>query len=185
MNNQVDNPYQAPQANIIPADSEMEEIRSLHIRHEATIKSIGILYYLGAFFMFIASAGMAATALAEPPVSALTIASIFLLLGIFQFWAARLLRALSPRAKIPVTIFSVIGLTGFPVGTIINLYILYAIYCKKGRFILSKDYQEIVAATPDIKHQTSILVWIFMGLIVLAIVAAIAIPEFYQPQKPG
>jgi len=177
MSNQDDNPYRAPQANIIPQDSEMEEIRTLHIRHEATIKSIGILYYLGAGLMLIAGIGMIAAALSVADPVSVAIGAGVLLFGIIQFWVARKLRALSPKAKIPTNILSIIGLAGFPVGTIINLYILYIINSKKGRFILSDEYQEIVDATPDIKHQTSILVWIFFGLIVLVLVA-IAIPAF-------
>ena len=40
------NPYAAPQANIEPVDSEQEAVRKEHINNEASIKAVGILYYL-------------------------------------------------------------------------------------------------------------------------------------------
>ncbi|MBW1916173.1 MAG: hypothetical protein JRI86_14770, partial [Deltaproteobacteria bacterium] len=102
-----------------------------------------------------------------------------LLLGIFQFWVAVQLRNLSPSAKIPAVFLSSIGLIGFPVGTIINAYILYVLLCKKGRYVLSPEYQEIVRATPDIRYHTSIIIWIVLAIFILMIAAAIIIPMLY------
>jgi len=64
------------------------------------------------------------------------------------------------------------------VGTLINGYILWLVLSKKGRFILSKDYAAIVAATPHVKYRTSpwILVWIVVGAILLMILIAVLYP---------
>lgn len=179
MSANIDNPYQAPQANITPADSETTRIRTRHIKHEATIRSIGMLFYIGSVLAVIAGAGMTISGFSEASTKPSIIGAVFILIGIIQFWVGRKLRELSPQAKIPTTILSTLGLLGFPVGTLVNLYILYVIHCKKGRYILSDEYREIVEATPEIKYQTSILIWMFLGLIVLGIVAAIIIPAMH------
>src|SRR5260370_2689883 len=43
------NPYAAPTAPVedVSANAEAEAIRKAHINHEASIKAVGILYYLG------------------------------------------------------------------------------------------------------------------------------------------
>ena len=53
------NPYAPPQAAVdyvAEATSEAESIRREHIKHEASIRSIGVLYYLSGGVMAIASA---------------------------------------------------------------------------------------------------------------------------------
>ena len=69
-----------------------------------------------------------------------------------------------------------LGLLSFPVGTIINGYILYLLFSKKGERVFSADYQAIVDATPHIKYKTSIIVWIFLVLLLLMIGAAVIVP---------
>jgi hypothetical protein len=59
-----------------------------------------------------------------------------------------------------------------PIGTLINAYILYLVFSRKGRTILSEDYQQVIAATPHIKYKTSIIVWIFLGLLVALLAIA-------------
>ena len=61
---------------------------------------------------------------------------------------------------------SAIGLLGFPIGTLINGYILYLFLSKKGRTIFAPAYQDVIAATPHVKYRTSIVIWIFLALLV-------------------
>ena len=68
---------------------------------------------------------------------------------------------------------SVVGLIGFPIGTLISGYILYLLWGKKGRVIFSPEYQAVIAATPHVKYKTSIVVWILLGLVVVLILAGI------------
>ena len=73
---------------------------------------------------------------------------------------------------------SAIGLIGFPVGTLINAYVLYLLLSKKGRTIFTPAYLDVIAATPHVKYRTSIIVWIFLALIVVVMLAAVLVPMF-------
>ena len=83
------------------------------------------------------------------------------------------LRALQPWARTVTIALSVIGMIGFPIGTIMNAYILYLLCAAKGKRLFEPDYEGIVAATPDIKYKTSIIVWIFVGLLGLLFVGLV------------
>ena len=50
------NPYAAPQSQILQSSTTEEAIRREHINTEATIKSVGVLYYLGALLLPLAVA---------------------------------------------------------------------------------------------------------------------------------
>ena len=76
------------------------------------------------------------------------------------------MRALRPWGRIVGCVLSGLGLLGFPIGTAINAYILYLFLSKKGRTVFAPEYQAVIAATPDVKYRTSILVWIFLALLV-------------------
>ena len=78
--------------------------------------------------------------------------------------------AVSPAAALPV-------LFGAVLGSIIPGYIFYLMMSAKGAMVFSREYREVVKATPYIKYKTSLLVKIILGLfvamVVLAVVAAI------------
>lgn len=78
-------------------------------------------------------------------------------------------RKLKSWARIPTAILSGIGLLGFPVGTLINGYILYLVFSRKGVTVFSDDYKRVIAETPHIKYRTSIVVWIILGWLVALI----------------
>jgi hypothetical protein len=102
-------------------------------------------------------------------------AALFLLtVGGLQLWVGLGLRKLRPWTRIAAGILSGIGLIAFPLGTLINGYILYLLFSKKGSTVFSADYQRVIADTPHIKYRTSILVWIVLGLLVLVVVGGIA-----------
>jgi hypothetical protein len=60
------------------------------------------------------------------------------------FLIARGLRTLRPGVRTPTIILAVLGLLGFPLGTLINGYILWLVLSKKGQFIFSPEYPAIV-----------------------------------------
>ena len=62
------------------------------------------------------------------------------------------------------------------VGILVQIYILYLLFSKKGRRIFESDYPDIVAATPEIKYRTSVVIWVLLGLVILAFVAAVVVP---------
>src|SRR4030095_8127226 len=90
-----------------------------------------------------------------------------------QLWVGTGLRRLRRWARIPTGILSGIGLLGFPIGTIINGYILYLIFSQKGKVVFSDEYRAVIEQTPHIKYRTSIVVWIVLGLLLLLIAAGI------------
>jgi len=163
------NPYAAPAARVedVPANAEAEAIRQAHISHEASVKAVGILYYLGGIGVTIA----AVTSLAGVREGAISVMVMLLLLalGAGYFFAGWAVRALRPWGRIVGIVLAGFGLLGFPVGTLISAYILYLFLSKKGRTIYSPEYQDVIAATPHVKYKTSILVWIFLALLVALI----------------
>jgi len=111
-----ENPYLAPQTFDTPLTqhSQAELIRQEHIKTEASIKSIGILYYLGSIAIVIAAVA-SLSAVADPEANHAVILGIAVLivLGILQFFVGMAVRKFKPWSRIAVGIFSGIGLLGF------------------------------------------------------------------------
>lgn len=178
----VVNPYAPPRArvdDVAQADSEAEEIRQEHIKHEASIRSIGILYYLSGALMVLLGGGVIVASfkgVSTPLLMGLSV--VYLGIGVLMLFVARGVRALQPWARTTTIVLAAIGLLGFPVGTLINGYILYLMLSKKGKRIFEDDYKDIIEATPHVKHRTSIVVWIFLGILLLAAIGIIAAVTF-------
>jgi hypothetical protein len=182
------NPYSAPQARVddVAENEHAEKIRRDYLKHEAGVRSAGTLYGLASISSFLA----AVMYLAIPFIGtgkgeftagvSIGAAVVFGILAWLFFKLARGLRALKKWTRTPTAIVSGIGcVIGFPLGTLIHGYIIWLVLSKKGTYVLSPEYEEIVAATPHIKQKTSILVWIFLVLII-GIVLAVAIPAFMK-----
>lgn len=151
-----------------------EQMRKDHLKHEASIKSVGTLYLIGSAVWFFA--GIVSLVLlsdGKEPLEAIGIAVVLFLLGVAQVWTGLGLRRLQKWARVPTGIMSGIGLLGIPIGTIINGYILYLVFSQKGKTVLSDEYLAVIAQTPHIKYRTSIVVWIVLGLFLLFIAAVI------------
>jgi len=170
-----ENPYAAPQ-NLEPAPadalSDAHAVRKAHLGTEASIKSIGIIYYLGALGLFVSFFFLPSSVSSDGGVGdlgkAAGIGIVSLVPAALLIVVAAALRRLKPWAKFPVAIFSTLGLVGFPIGTLINLYILYLVFSRKGRMVLSTPYQEIIAATPEMKYKTSrVLIWVGVGILLI------------------
>jgi hypothetical protein len=151
------------------ASSAAEDIRNEHIKHEASVKSVGVLYFIGAFFMVLLG-GMILIAPSGPAgVETVMAGVIIVCAAALQFALGMALRRLKRWARIVAGVFSGIGLLGFPLGTIINGFILYLLFSKKGKTVFSPEYQEVIAQTPHIKYRTSIIVWIALGILLLLV----------------
>jgi hypothetical protein len=165
------NPYQAPETFDIPQAriTDAEAIRETHLKTEASIKSIGILYWLAAIALVITSLPLitAAAAQSEEGVTLLATGVGLLLVGILQFVVGFEIRKLKSWTRIAAGIMSGIGLLAFPIGTVINAYILFLLLGRKGKMVFSAPYQEIMAATPHIKYKTSKWVWMILIVAVL------------------
>jgi hypothetical protein len=104
------------------------------------------------------------------------LAAGFILLG-------RGLGRLKPQARRPAIILACFGLLGFPIGTIINAYVLYLLCSQSGKVVFCPQYQQVVELTPDIECRTSIVVrvlfWILIAVLCLGMVAV-----FFAPSTP-
>jgi hypothetical protein len=161
-------PPKAELRDVGPSENpEAVDIRQRHINHEASVRSAGTLYYLSGILLILAGAvGMFNNGIIPGPTRNIIFSAFFFGLGALQFWIGSGLRGLKSRGRIGGGIISTIGLLGFPMGTLINAYILYLLFSSKGATVFSKEYQQVIAQTPDIKYRTSIIVWIFLALLV-------------------
>jgi len=172
------NPYAS--APVTEAATESPDtVRRRYIGHEASVKSVGTLFIIGAILLLIMGVAGTVMAFGTPPqgttqqahmMSSLMTALFFFAFGVFQFAVALGLRNLAPWAKTAATILACIGLLGIPIGTLINAYFLYILLSYKGKMVFSPYYKEIIERTPHVKYKTSIVVWIFLGLL-LALLA--------------
>jgi|GEM_PF-619385 len=169
------NPYAPPQADLRSTndDSNAEALRWEHINTEATIKSVGVLYYLGALVMI----GLGISGLSGLPVDGETdprlMGAVFAGLGLAQGFVGYGLRRLRGWTRIPTLLFSLIGLFGFPIGTLINAYIIYQVMSARGKFVTSPEYQAIIAATPHLKRKTSVIVRVLLIVLLVILVGAV------------
>ena len=158
--------------------SDSERIRRQHLAHEASIKSIGILFFLGVLSLFVGGIAniIAAISGATPPemfVVALVVGVVCLVLSVLMLIVAVGFRKLAPWARIPGMIFAGIGMLAVPVGTIINGYILYLLASAKGKMVLSPEYRKIIFETPHIQCKTAVVVWILLGILGFVILLGI------------
>ena len=171
------NPYEAPQAPVLTVERESpdEIVRKRHIAHEASVKSVGLLYWLGgglvSFFSVIAMMSVFAPHSRSPE---LGFPIISLVLGVVNIWTGTEVRKLTKTGRRMSAVFAAIGLLAFPVGTLINIYIFYLLFSQKGTMVFSAAYKEIIAATPHIKYKTSIVIWILLALVVLFFLVVVA-----------
>lgn len=172
------NPYAAPQSEVLQIDTEDEVIRRKHIETEAALKSVGFLYYFGAFFMIFAGVmGLRGIPLqGMEGASPVVVGAILLILGVGQGIAAYGIRRLKSWSRIPTAIFATIGLLGFPIGTLISIYVLVKLSSAQGKFVMTPEYHRIMAATPHVKRKSGILklfVIVLLIIIVIGIVVAL------------
>jgi hypothetical protein len=170
------NSIQTPAPSATP-DVTVEETRRKYLNREASVKSIGALYLLGAIITILVGISGAVSEKEATPGVRITVVILCTGLGLFQFWVGRGLQKLKSWARIPTGILSGIGLLLFPLGTLINACILYLVFSKKGSMVFSPQYQQVIAATPHIKYKTHIIVWILFGLLIvlIAIIFIIAV----------
>ncbi len=185
-----ENPYTTPQSFETPAlqVTGAEEIRRAHIGHEASIKSVGVLYILGAIFTGLGTIAAFGGMLADKDLSGgesdimvgPLAGVIFAAITIGYALTGSAIRKIKPWSRVVVGILSGLGLIAFPVGTLINGYILYLFFSKKGKMVFSPEYKDIITATPHVKYKTSKWVWIVLAALVVIPAIVIAILVFFS-----
>lgn len=168
------NPYAAPQSQVLQATSRDEIIRKEYLNTEATIKSVGILYYLGAIVLILVSVIPFTKSNPDLRSSDLIPVVLFLLLSIGMGVTAYGLRRLQSWTRIASIIISsialIIGLINLSGGIIIHIYILVKMMGKQAAFVLTPEYQQIVANTPHVKRKTSVLVWVLLIVLLMVLI---------------
>jgi hypothetical protein len=193
-----DNPYAAPavaESLVNPTIGEISQatqIRHEHINHEASIRGIGILFYVSSFLviliaippmlfnfpvfslvLYLASGFFFAEIRgSQPDFWLLTlvnfgIGSLFVLFAVVQGWAARGLRALNGSVRSCAGAISALGLINFPVGTVISFYFICVLGSEQGQFVMTPEYAAVRAATPHVHSTTPIWLWTWVALGIL------------------
>ncbi|MGL6290675.1 MAG: hypothetical protein ACRC2H_08330 [Silanimonas sp.] len=169
----ADDAYRPPAANLEFADRAAPDavaIREAHIGHERQLKSVGLLFGLGAALMLLALLVTLLPGDDGVPGNARQMAGVVgggLLIALFAAAAGALAfgyRTLAPWVKFVGTPISILGLLAIPVGTLLHGWILYLIWCEKGRRVLANDYAAIIRATPQVRYKRTVGDWIALGL---------------------
>ncbi len=186
-----------------------EAIRRRYLNHEASVKSIGHLHYLGVvigilgllgssvqIYSLLAAGGVESAQAVGMIVYFLVVISINLVMGVgltgLKTWARWIEVALTILSLLYCLLVAAgfsffFGRSGPGVGlflfmSIIPIYILYLLLSKKGSMVFSSEYREIIDATPHIKYRSS---WIVKGCViafVLLIVFATLV-AFFAPRR--
>jgi hypothetical protein len=171
--------YRPPAANLefaAPPRDDAVAIREAHIGHERQLKSVGLLFGLGAVMMLLTLVAVLMPGVDGGPGNARQLAGVVgggVLIGLLAAAAGALAygyRTLSPWVKYIGTPVSMLGLLAIPVGTLIHAYILYLLWCEKGRRVLAADYAAIIQATPQVRYKRTVGDWIALALLLLLVV---------------
>ncbi|MGB7328399.1 MAG: hypothetical protein WBD31_26210 [Rubripirellula sp.] len=174
------NPY-APTSHVSLDEvdlSDVEQYRRKYLNHEASIRSMGFLYLLGAFFTL--SVGVltlvGSLLVRDDPEGMLitgAIGATYTGFGLLHGFVGYGFRKLTSWARIAGMVSATLGLIIIPIGTLIGAYVLYLLISKKGKVVFSDEYRTVVDQTPHIKYKTSIVVWVLLGLIVALLALAL------------
>ena len=185
------NPYRSPVVEnsvAIPPITDAELTRRLHLNHESSVKAIGGLFLLAAISMLLVAvvSTIRVWASGAPIVMLLggaTLLSPFLvvLFGVTGV-GVRLLRPWGRVLCAGICTGSIlIGLISPGLRLLVPAYVLYLLFCKKGRMVFSAEYQQIIRDTPHVKPRTSIVAWLVLAVFLIGLVALlsyIAMPRY-------
>ena len=108
----------------------------------------------------------------------LIFAAIYAVGAAINFYVGFGLRKLDPVAKRIAVVFSVIGLLGIPIGTLISGYILWLLLSEKGVYVFSPEYKTVVENTPHIKYKTSAIVIVLLVIVIALVALAVGAAMF-------
>jgi uncharacterized membrane protein len=179
------NPYAAPQSQVFQATSEDELARRSHINTEAAIKSVGTLYYIGTLVLLLVGGVTLVRVTTDSNnmgrvMHALLISALIMSVGVGLGMVGYGLKHLRSWTRIPTVIISCLGLFAYPVGTLIFVYILVQVLGEKGQFVMTPEYQRIIAATPNVKRKTSMVTWVLLILFIIILIGVIAAVNLRQ-----
>jgi len=160
------NPYPAPTSFVddVRRSSQAEAIRREHLKHEASVRSIGTMYYAGSVLWSLFGVYFLLVAIRGTEFTAWPLAVVSLVFGLASLVVAWGLRGLQRWAASAAAVLSALSLPVVPFGTVIGAYVLVVLRSAKGRRIFSRDYASIVAATPHLEPGGSRVVWIVFAV---------------------
>lgn len=171
------NPYAPPQVTELsasrPGNAEAEAIRQEHIKTEATVKSVGTLFYLGMVLWGMLGVTIVIGFIRKTDQSIFLEGNVILVVAMIQGILAYGLRRLRSWARWPSVALSIIGLLGFPLGTIISIMILLNLIGAKASMVFSPQYKDIIAATPHVKYKSSVVPIILLVILLLILIGVI------------
>ena len=151
-----------------PATGDVINLREENLRHETAITLVGMLYYVAAGMLI--AAAITSLAMTKGTAAAVRFASMLGLLAAGFGFSGYLLRRLDMRARYAASMMAVLGMLAVPIGTILNGYVLWLVHSKKGRVVISPEYREVVAKTPQIKcRATNAMLGLGIALVGVAV----------------
>ena len=178
-----DNPYSPPSevedasAAVSITHDYAKRIRASRRKQEENLKQL-LLLMTGGMVLLSVVASLGAVGLMSngpPTIVHYILAAGFTtlaLLALVANWGARRFAAWS---RTPLTILSIIALLAFPIGTGLGSMILTAIYLGDHSKLLTKEYEAIVKATPEMKARTSVMTWVAIALLIGLVASFIVI----------
>jgi hypothetical protein len=161
------NSYASPLADIGVSASDAatmtqaERVRHQHLNREAAIQAIGLLWYLGGGFQCLSSVVGAGVLFIYPTID--SSASVFLAgvfsIGLVSIAIAHWLRHFFSGGRLSIGVLSAFAMLGFPFLALVNAYVLYLLFSRKGAMVFSSEYQEIMRQTPHMKYGTAVVIW--------------------------
>ncbi len=194
------NPYGAPQADLAPAHEvhpefgEIEAIRRKYLSHEASVKSIGSLYYLSGILLIMGCIALGYSIAANQLNMAGTFVFVLVIyvgLAVLNFSLGYGLTHLKTWARWVAVVFGCLyfviafvqlilsgqsgpeqagaAFAGLLIPGLIVSYVLYLLVSAKGSYVFSASYQEIIRLTPHIKYKSGCLVKFLLALVISVI----------------
>ena len=151
-------PYLPPTAPVeVPEGTDVEVDRNAHLAHEVQLESVGAVHWLGA-------GGMALLALLTLGIAtqggttrvdfeSWVLIAVEVVIGVLLAALGWGYRALAPWVRWPGTATCAIGLLAYPFGPFVSLWILYLVWCRKGRRVLAPDYADVRRQTPHLHYR--------------------------------
>jgi hypothetical protein len=157
------NPYAVTATFVEPSTTtavptNLEQIRRQHLKIERAITSIGAI--LGFAALAIGLLAYLRAINNRPGMEMMS--AVALLIGLLGYG----LMSCRAWARWPAILLSLPLLIGFPWGTVIGLYVLYALLCSKSFFVLTANYREIRRRTKKV-NATNAVTWIMLGLMIM------------------
>jgi hypothetical protein len=203
--NEQFNPYAPPSASLegppsklTPEDARIDAIRRTHLKHEASVQSVGSLHIMFGIILGLGTLGMLTSVLNRPMGSNLRDLVLVLVYGgltalnLAVGVGLRRLRSWARWTEVALTSLSIVFVflsaawTTMTIGhlehivlciifPILQAYILNLLLSAKGKMIFSPEYQEVIYQTPHIRQGVGCLMrWLLYGIVILIGLGAIS-----------